>query len=396
MNATDKDYEEYIKYYIDSMLLDKTNEMEAHNSPGLLQLEDYIKEYAGDQDYLFSTPLFVSWEFTSACNFRCKHCLYNAGDYSAKNDLSPEKAMAVADELINDFSIVRVSLTGGEIFTRPDIMDIIRKFKENNVALRLLSNAALLNDRLIDELAEIMDPKMDAIKISLDGANEEIYRRVRNTDLFNKVIQNIKRLVDKKVEVCTACALNTINYKEGYDIYKLSCDLGVGSIHFNNMMVLNDSHFKLKIPDREFFKFYYEMKHKGLPEYPVLTFKGVDHDDLIGIPEVRYVIDKYYSNLIKTKVMSPDTRICHYHSAIDISADGTVYPCGETRLLQVAPLGNCKNNSLMEIWENRINNPMLTPCAAKSVPCLKCKYSHFCHGGCPAHGAGCKACQPVV
>ncbi|MCQ2738946.1 MAG: hypothetical protein MJ237_01825 [bacterium] len=30
-------------------------------------------------------------------------------------------------ELINDFSIVRVSLTGGEIFARPDIMDIIRK-----------------------------------------------------------------------------------------------------------------------------------------------------------------------------------------------------------------------------------------------------------------------------
>ena len=79
-------------------------------------------------DFLFSKPVYAWWDLTSACNFRCIHCLYNDTEYASKNDLTTERASLLVDELI-EAGVVYVVLSGGEIFMRPDLLDIVKKLK---------------------------------------------------------------------------------------------------------------------------------------------------------------------------------------------------------------------------------------------------------------------------
>ena len=170
----DEEYANAIRFYLDKTFYSskKPESAESVDLNLIRPFSNYIKSLAPD-DFLFSTPLFAWWDLTSACNFRCIHCLYNDTEYSAQNDLTTSEAMNLADSLINDFRIAGILLTGGEIFLRKDTMDIIRKFKENNISVKMATNAALLNDRQIDCLAEMLNPYIDGMQISLDGATHE-------------------------------------------------------------------------------------------------------------------------------------------------------------------------------------------------------------------------------
>ena len=72
-------------------------------------LTGYIAKNA-PEGFQFSTPMFAWWDLTSACNFRCIHCLYNDTPYDASRDLTDDEALRLADSLIDDFGIVQVVL----------------------------------------------------------------------------------------------------------------------------------------------------------------------------------------------------------------------------------------------------------------------------------------------
>jgi len=385
VKSISREYEKYIRFYLDSVIIPsekKLNRTLYYSNPSKPFMA-HIKQGADDDNYLFSTPMAVNWNLTSSCNFRCVHCLYNNTEYSNANDLSAKEAMALTEELINDFGVTFVILTGGEIFMRKDTMDIIRTLKRNNVAVRLLTNAALLNDEIIDELSEIFNPYVDSIHISLDGAKSETYEKIRGTKFFDKIVHNIKKLTDKNVKVLTVCTVNKINYDEVVDIYKLSVDLGVYSFISGNMIIHNPGHEKLMVPNNDLFKLFYKLSQAESPE-TVLSAKFFSQSELINISEVQTILEepkyqkllqKYYKNILP--------RTCQHNEKIAIQADGTIYLCLEALAHNVAPLGNYRDNSLLEIWENRFDNILFQPRRIEDMVCNGCKYNVFCNGGCP-------------
>ncbi len=151
MNISDAEYEKYIRFYLSSMLEGKSSEVKhkRRNPKIMASMTSYIKRNAGDSNYLFSSPLCASLRLTDSCNFRCIHCLYSDGEYSSVNDLTTKQVLKLADELIKA-GVAFIQITGGEVFLRPDIIDIIRKFKESNVSVTLLTNGSLLSDENIN------------------------------------------------------------------------------------------------------------------------------------------------------------------------------------------------------------------------------------------------------
>ena len=90
-------------------------------------LINYIRTLTPNpEDFIFSKPVYAWWDLTSACNFRCVHCLYNDSEYSDNTDLSEKQSMKLADELINDFGLVEIMLTGGEIFLKPYLIKLVQ------------------------------------------------------------------------------------------------------------------------------------------------------------------------------------------------------------------------------------------------------------------------------
>ena len=381
-NISDEDYDKYIRYYLDSIF----NPPETAKKDGFNRyhraMYNYIKQYSGDDNYLFSAPLVAYWNLTQACNFRCAHCLYNETEYSSKNDLTTEQALNLVDELV-EAGIVAVNLSGGEVFLRPDTMDIIRRFKENNVAVHVFTNGSLLTDEIIDEIAELFNQYTDEVLISLDAATDETFRKIRRSDKFNTICENVKKLTDKGVFVINSCTMNNINKDEVFDIYKLTKLLGANKFLLGTMNNYNDSHVKLNVEPRELFKIYYDLsKNESFDNSDLPPFWKTN--ELLNIPEVVKILNEpHYQELIKEQYKDALLKSnCHCHDKISIQSDGKIYLCSNALFYDIAPLGSYKENSFAEIWEKRWDNILFQPRNREKSKCGKCKFNTWCNGGC--------------
>lgn len=77
-----------------------------------------IKRLYSNHNYMYRAII----ELTTLCNFNCKHCFL---EQHTNYGLSTEEIIKIIDEL-REFGVYELQFTGGEIFLRTDIMDIIR------------------------------------------------------------------------------------------------------------------------------------------------------------------------------------------------------------------------------------------------------------------------------
>lgn len=118
-------------------------------------------------------PLSASLDLTSACNLECCHCFlrYKGVD---RQDKPARDVIQVLDTLRN-FGVLFLVLTGGDPFARPDFKPIYLAAKRNGFFLTLFSNGTLLNDHLMDFLA---DQPPRRIELTAYGHTEATYEAV--------------------------------------------------------------------------------------------------------------------------------------------------------------------------------------------------------------------------
>lgn len=383
----DKEYADAIRFYLEETFCKKKipQSVETIDLNTVKSFTGYIKSLAPD-GFLFSTPLYVWWDLTSGCNFRCIHCLYNDTEYSSANDLSTEEAMSLADSLINDFHIVNVLLTGGEIFLRKDTLDIIRKFKENGVSVKMATNAALLDDEKINCLAQMLNPYVDGMQISLDGATKETYGKIRRTDNFEKVTENIRKLTERGVTVTISCTVNTINYNEIEDIYKLSDRLGVNTFVAGRMQYFNPSHKDLMLSNRDLMLLAERILKFDASGYKTKFMSGLfSVMDLFSIEGISSILEEIRFEHIFEKYTQPLARGCHSHDRLSIRSDGRVYLCMQAAECPNALMGNIREKPITEIWKMRGSNILFQQRQLENMKCKNCKYNVICNGGCMAY-----------
>lgn len=142
----------------------------------------------------------VSIELTHRCNLNCKHCCISAAFTNDKSiDLSTNKVKEMLDKLI-EWNPERISVSGGEPMYRDDFIEIseyLRKYYKGKI--ELCTNGLLINDNNIS----ILKNNYDVINISIDGVDEESCSKVRGKGVFDKVIENIKKLKEHNIEKIT-------------------------------------------------------------------------------------------------------------------------------------------------------------------------------------------------
>lgn len=124
-------------------------------------------------------PYTATIELLSICNFRCLHC------YIPKHDHVGMPYAKVIDlfNQLREMGTLSLVLTGGEIFLRTDIMDIIRAARKMGFSVSLLSNASMLNEGIIQELAELYINSFSTTVFSLDPViNDMITNSVNSLD----------------------------------------------------------------------------------------------------------------------------------------------------------------------------------------------------------------------
>lgn len=183
-------------------------------------MDDYFTEKVKMQVLDFATDKRTVWEqkhqlysvifeITPRCNFNCVHCYLH--DHHASRQLSYDEIIEIIDILYEN-EVLFLTLTGGDIFTRKDFLDIYLYAKKKGFIVELYTNGALINDEIVRTFAKYPPLLVD---ISLYGSCEETYQKVTGVSgAFDRVMHNIRALLDAGVRVSVKAPVLNLYYDE--------------------------------------------------------------------------------------------------------------------------------------------------------------------------------------
>jgi MoaA/NifB/PqqE/SkfB family radical SAM enzyme len=119
--------------------------------------------------------LAVQWEVTERCNLLCQHCYLSVparGGVNANADLSFDEALNLFDGLA-DLGVMFITFTGGEVFLRPDFIDLCTAARARGFGVRILTNATRIRELEAGRLAEL---GITSVELTVYGASASGYR----------------------------------------------------------------------------------------------------------------------------------------------------------------------------------------------------------------------------
>src|SRR5581483_9092735 len=116
-----------------------------------------------------AAPLSALFELTGRCNLDCGHCYLDIAH--PPEELTTAEACAVVDQLA-DAGTLFLTLTGGELFLRPDALAIARHARARGLALRLFTNATRIDARLAREIAAV---RPLGVEVSIYGTHADVH-----------------------------------------------------------------------------------------------------------------------------------------------------------------------------------------------------------------------------
>lgn len=316
----------------------------------LLCHQDKVKSimdvYDGIKYFDNMPPISVELHLTNRCNLCCPWCTDK--DLHANNS---ELSYDVVCELLRYFGQQGTGVTlegGGEPTVYSRFKEIVEYGHDSGVHLGLITNGTV-------DIVDVIN-KFKWIRISLDSSNRQEYIQEKGRDLFDHVIENLKKY--KSVRDTQKCflgigyVLTTRNYSQIEELVELLDDMGVDYIYLRPVEETPDI-----TPSREEL---YDLRKKLLRivEGKRIKFKLVVNDRL------------EYNNANLPCVAHSLTSIIH--------ADGDVVCC-EKRRHDYITYGNVYRDSFENIWksENRIKTTKKLLESDQQQGCSVCRITPF-------------------
>ncbi|HEU4649773.1 MAG TPA: radical SAM protein [Croceibacterium sp.] len=199
----------------------------------------FIKDGTGRADPL---PMGLVYEATMRCNLTCEFC-YVGDLLNIEGEWREELPL---DALRRAFppGQLQVNLTGGEIFMRKDILDVLDVFREKGYTCGYLTtNGTIITEERAEALAELAKQGfLTHISVSIDGPGElhDKARGVKGT--FKRTSEGLRRLqaAAKQKAAPLRVSINTTVAEESLDTLEQMVDvaeeLGVDAIGLNHLM----------------------------------------------------------------------------------------------------------------------------------------------------------------
>ena len=139
-------------------------------------------------------PRCIQFEISTFCNANCIFCPHSEMT-RPQGTMSDEMFHRIIKEG-KEMGVRRFILfLNGEPFVNTKIFEWLDYMQEKNVKTLLFTNASLLNKEKIDKLVQYKNIKR--INCSINAASKEIYDKVTRGPNYNKVVENVKYLLEK-------------------------------------------------------------------------------------------------------------------------------------------------------------------------------------------------------
>lgn len=169
----------------------------------------------------YQMPITFEIDASNHCQNDCGFCMF--AFHLKKNRV--HLPMGHYYKALNNFKHIGVkSITftgGGEPLMNPNIKTMIALALRENLRVGLVSNGILLPT--IFDIA----PRLEYVRVSIDSTTRETYKKVKGKDYFDKVCDNIRRLVDVGCIVGISFVVTEENKHEVNEFNNLAIKLAV-------------------------------------------------------------------------------------------------------------------------------------------------------------------------
>lgn len=309
-------------------------------------------------------PLSGTIEVTRRCPLACAHCYNNLPltDLQARRtELSYEEHCRLLDE-IAEAGCLWLLYTGGEIFARPDFLDIYTYAKHKGLLVTLFTNGIMIDEKIASYLA-LYRPL--SIEITIYGHTKETHERVtRSPGSFEQCMRGIRLLMERELPLKLKTMAITLNKHELWEMKRfVEQDLG---LEFRFDAMINPRIDGVQSP----------LALRLTPEEVV----ALDLHDSKRVAEWNRFCEKYYGPVLDQERCDDIYQCGGGLSSFAIDPTGKLSVCG----LSSGDTYDLRQGTFGDGWEDyilRVRQKKIT----RQTKCVSCDLKAMC-GMCPANG----------
>jgi SynChlorMet cassette radical SAM/SPASM protein ScmE len=304
----------------------------------------------------------------------------------ALSDLPTERWLEFFQEL-GELAVQRVTLSGGEVFTRPDLFALIDAIIDNKMRYCLLTNGTLITEETIAAFATGKRRlRLDSIQVSIDGSCAEVHNKSRPPASFDRAMRGLLLLRDAGFPVTVRV---TVNHHNVHDLENIAAlllnDLGLSGFSTNEAEQMGTARCTGQVV------LLTEAERRRASS--TLAELNKRYENRISATAGPLALMNHFADIDK-RLARGETEMSGrgtlsscggVFSKMAVLHDGTMVPCN---LLPSLTMGGIGTDPLQKAWLhhpaiNTVRN--LTRIPLNSLEsCWECRYSGFCAGGCPA------------
>jgi len=313
---------------------------------------------------------------TQGCNLRCRHC-WLAPEYRSEENpgkyLSAELFKRIVEEA-KVLGLTRVKLTGGEPLLDPDINEIIRIIKNEELGLTVETNGLLCTHEIAQELSICKDI---FVSVSLDASKPEIHDVIRGVKgAFEGTVAGINNLVNAGIKPQIIMSVMKQNRDEIEPIVMMAQDLGAGSVKFN---LIEPTARGKKMHDED----------ETIPVKELIEIGKRVERSLAEKVDINLFYDYPAAFRALSKMFGKDgdgCSACGIKNILGVLSDGSYALCGIGENVPELVFGHAGKDRLCEVWKKACILKELRaglPNKLEGV-CGQCLMKNLCLGSCIA------------
>lgn len=357
-------------------------------------LADHLIEIADGSTEVRPAPVYaelserpgeLDLSLTGKCNLHCDYCFY-AEEMHHRPDQPAEEWFTFFDEL-GRLAVRGLTLSGGEIFVRRDLFDLIDRLIENRMRYSILTNGTLVDEQTIARLLEKRRRvRLDSIQVSIDGSRAEIHDKSRGEGSFDRAVRGLRLLKEAGFPVTVRVTVNRYNVRDLENVARLLLvDIGLGAFGTNDAVPMgagcdNQAGIAL-LPEQQ------------VEAMKILSRLAEEYGGRITAAAGPLAKWRMYGEMERARATGekPSGWKMGYLTAcgcifnkLSVHHDGVITPCN---MLPTLEIGRVNRDSIRTIW---MTDPTLKALKERrSIPmnrvpgCEDCEWASFCNGSCP-------------
>ena len=156
-------------------------------------------------------PVEAQFEVTSQCHLHCVMCIRTVLD--KQQELSTtEVKQALRD--MRDMGVLRIGYTGGEIFTRPDMLELLEYTDELGFKIGLITTGTMLRQHHYDRLGALRG--LDRVGISVYALRPKVHAQVTQHDTLRKSLKALFTFKAMGIPVRVNAPVMTITHRDPF------------------------------------------------------------------------------------------------------------------------------------------------------------------------------------